>query len=120
MPSSLKLNYEAKGVTVDIWPLRDENDVAEVFRAVRTIYQIAQHKCGLKKEEIIADYTGGTKSMTAGLVLAAIADGVDLQYMKPNAYTPGGLADKGTGSQPRLVTVNFVDVAEQTMLESGS
>lgn len=101
--------YAAKGVTVEIWPLSDADDVQEVYSATRTIYQVARNRYRLHTADLIVDYTGGTKTMTAGLVLAALAEGSDLQYMKPNAYTADGRADKGAGSQPRLVDFRFVD-----------
>jgi hypothetical protein len=104
--------YAAKGITTEIWPLNDADDTEEVYRAVKLIYQLAQSKYKLPREEIIADYTGGTKSMTAGMVLAVIEQGGQLQYMKPNKYEVDGRADRAAGSRPQLVLVNFVTVDE--------
>lgn len=104
--------YAAKGITIEVWPLRDADDPEEIYRAVKLIYQIAQSKYKLPKEEIIADYTGGTKSMTAGMVLAAIEHGGQMQHMKPNNYELDGRADRAAGSRPQLVQVNFVKVDE--------
>lgn len=110
----LKEAYEAKGVIVDIWHIRDADNVEEVFQAVKTIYHTAKQQFGLAQQDIIADYTGGTKSMTLGLALSSLNRGVDLQFMKPNAYLKDGRADKEQGSIARKVDIRFVTVEEST------
>ena len=110
----LKEEYEARGVFVTIWQLQDADDVAEVFQAVKTIYETAERQFGLTQQEIIADYTGGTKSMTLGLVLSSLNRGVDLQFMKPNAYLKDGRANKEQGSQARKVDIRFISVEESS------
>lgn len=104
--------YHAKGITAEVWPLVDADNIEEVFRAVKIIYEVAQNKYQLSLDDIIVDYTGGTKSMTAGMVLAALEKGGRLQYMKPNQYNPDGSAIRAAGSSPRMVQVNFVSVDE--------
>jgi hypothetical protein len=108
----IKRELEARGITAEIWPLTDADDVQETFQKVKTIFQVAATKYKLAKEEMIVDYTGGTKSMTGGMILAAIAEGIDLQYMKPNLYLDDGRADRAADSRPRFVTIDFVKVAE--------
>ncbi len=109
----IKDELMAKGITADIWPLEDADNVQEAFQAVKTIFQVATNKYKLTKGEVMADYTGGTKSMTSGMILAAIAEGIDLQYMKPNLYQADGRADRAAGSRPRFVTVDFVSVSDE-------
>jgi hypothetical protein len=61
----------------------DENDLHDpnyVRRLVEGIYQQAQVLYGLNEAEMIADYTGGTKSMTAGVILACAKPTRRLQY----------------------------------------
>jgi len=53
---------------------------AYILRLVDAIYTDAQTK-GLEELEVIADYTGGTKSMTVGLVLAGVSPKRHLQYI---------------------------------------
>lgn len=108
----IKRELEAKGVTAELWPLAEADDVQEAFQVVKTILQVAATRYRLSKDEIIVDYTGGTKSMTGGMILAALAEGIDLQYMKPNLYLPDGRADRAAGSRPRFVTIDFIRVAE--------
>lgn len=47
---------------------------------VNGIYADAQHQ-GLEESQVIADYTGATKSMTVGIVLACTAPERQLQYI---------------------------------------
>ena len=56
------------------------DDLDEVFRILRdTIQSLGQRFPGAR---LLADYTGGTKTMTAGLVSAALeSDGVELQLV---------------------------------------
>lgn len=56
------------------------DDLDEVFRILRdTIQSLGRHFPGAR---LLADYTGGTKTMTAGLVSAALeSDGVELQLV---------------------------------------
>jgi hypothetical protein len=51
-----------------------------IRRLVEAIYQEAQMQYGLSEREMIADYTGGTKSMTAGVILACAKPTRRLQY----------------------------------------
>lgn len=104
---ALKGVFEQYGVMVTIWELRDADDPKEIFRAVQDIYQEAADRYQLDPDNIIADFTGGTKCMTAGMVLACAARDWDLQYMKPSKYTPDGRAAPDAESLPRLVNVDF-------------
>lgn len=56
------------------------DDLDEVFRILRgVIHRLGQDFPGAR---VLADYTGGTKTMTAGLVSAALeSDGVELQLV---------------------------------------
>jgi hypothetical protein len=62
----------------------DENLVQDpnyIRRLVEGIYQQAQGVYGLDESEMIADYTGGTKSMTAGVILACTKPTRRLEYL---------------------------------------
>jgi|GEM_PF-2335455 len=62
---------------------------------------------GWREDEIAADYTGGTKSMTAGIVLACAKPGRHLQFMRPREYDQEGRAVYEKGSDPVLVDINY-------------
>ncbi|EKV01100.1 CRISPR-associated protein, Cas02710 family [Leptolyngbya sp. PCC 7375] len=57
------------------------NDPNHIRELVDGLYDTANQQTGLTSPEIIADYTGGTKSMTAGIVLACTEPNRPLQYL---------------------------------------
>lgn len=61
--------------------LRDEdsNNSEYVQDLINLIYQEAR-RLGLEEWEIIADFTGGTKAMTAGMILACVVPGRRMEY----------------------------------------
>jgi CRISPR-associated protein (Cas_Cas02710) len=76
--------------------LDDPNYIQDLVNA---IYRDAGVK-GLQESEVIADYTGGTKSMTAGMVLACVDPSRQLQY-----YSQQGLpTDK---DPPMKVSISY-------------
>lgn len=109
----IRKDLVAQGIQVDSWVLRDVDDIKRVFEIVPAIVQEARLKYDLQPDEIIADYTGGTKSLTAGMVLGAIATGIKLQYLKPNEYLPDGRTDRKAGSSPRQVNITFANVQKR-------
>lgn len=83
-PGTLKLAGELKawaatlGRPLDIQVLQAVSaaEAHDTFDAVRRIYRT----CGLPPAEVIADFTGGTKPMTVGLILASLDAERPLQY----------------------------------------
>jgi len=61
------------------------DDPNHVRKLVEGIYAIAKQQ-GLDETDIIADYTGGTKGMTAGLLLACTRPARSLQYISQVNY----------------------------------
>ncbi len=95
----------------------DPENAEDIFKRVEAIYlQAARY--GLRRDEIIADFTGGTKMMTTGLVLACTAAGRDVQYMKPRGYLSDGRADVTKGSEPVRVDLHFWLRAHPETLEA--
>lgn len=76
------------------------------FDLINRIYQEAE-AAEIESEQIIADYTGGTKSMTAGMVLACAGPDRQLQFMKPGAYLEDGRADREVEPIPTMVDIVF-------------
>jgi hypothetical protein len=85
----------------------DADNPEAVHRVVEGIDAEAKDKFNLAEERIIADYTGGTKSMTSGMVLACTSPSRALQFMKPQRYTDDGRADVQAGSAPVAVDIRF-------------
>ncbi|GAB4458748.1 MAG: hypothetical protein OHK0041_23440 [Anaerolineales bacterium] len=61
-------------------PVRDILDVHETFDAANRLAGELL-AAGWKPEEVIADYTGGTSSMSVGLALAALRNGFSMEFM---------------------------------------
>ena len=83
----------------------DADNPAKVYETVEGIFQSLPE--GFDDSDVIADYTGGTKSMTAGLVLACALPSRELQVLKPRKYKDDGTADRSVGSDPRSVDISF-------------
>jgi hypothetical protein len=69
----------------DCW----RDDPNHIREQVNRIYEQAQAQLGLAASDLIADYTGGTKSMTVGVVLACTDPERHLQYLVSH-YGPDG------------------------------
>ena len=65
-------------VPLDPAHLYDPNHIRQL---IDSLYLTAQQQTGLPPIDLIADYTGGTKSMTAGMVLACSQPNRNLQYL---------------------------------------
>lgn len=101
--------YRALKPTVAFYikELDDEHNPERAFHLVQAIYHEALAH-GLAEHDIVADYTGGTKSMTAGMVLACSAsEDRNAQYMKPRQVEPTGVATPAAGAVPVLVDPRF-------------
>jgi CRISPR-associated protein (Cas_Cas02710) len=81
--------------------------VHAVHRLVDQIYVEATQKFNLPEEQVMADYTGGTKSMTSGTILACTSPRRPLQFMKPRRYDSQGRADPTAGADPVAVDIQF-------------
>ncbi len=57
-------------VTCSIWQVIDAASIAETFALIDWFYTQRVPMVGLSETQVIADITGGTKPMTAGMVLA--------------------------------------------------
>lgn len=86
--------------------LAEANDPVAVYLRIDDVYRQASHE-GLAEDEVMADYTGGTKSMTAGMVLACTSPRRHLQFMKPRLYKSDGRADSDAGSDPVAIDTRF-------------
>ena len=79
------------------------NDPNHIRQLIDSIYAQATEQTGLSPIDFIADYTGGTKSMTAGMVLACSKPERKLQYLVSNRDRRGKIID----SQLMKVTLSY-------------
>ncbi len=66
--------------------VRDPNNVAEVSSTVNAIYGDAQ-RAGIPEGDVTADITGGTASMSAGIILACVRSKRRVQYLRQDNFT---------------------------------
>jgi len=71
----------------------DEDEPKSTFDVVKTIL-LSAHQERVFHSQIIADITGGTKPMSAGMTLACLAFGVDIQYVKAQRDSQGQVNDE--------------------------
>jgi hypothetical protein len=84
----IRTEYEAEGtnLSIHIVDLDDQWNLASAKTAVERIY--GEKLDGLEEEDVIADFTGGTKPMTAGMIFACMRPPRKLQYV-PADYRSG-------------------------------
>jgi hypothetical protein len=83
---AIRRDYESAGLQFTIITLDEEWDLIKARQTVESIYS---EKLGeLKEEEVIADFTGGTKPMTAGMIFACLNPSRALEYV-PADYRDG-------------------------------
>ncbi len=86
-----QLRTYAESLQISCHPLDldQEYDPSRCYHLVRHTYEVDAGACKLERSEIIADMTGGTKPMTAGMVLACSDLNVPLQHV-PTRFVGGG------------------------------
>ncbi|MFQ5852324.1 MAG: TIGR02710 family CRISPR-associated CARF protein [Candidatus Binatia bacterium] len=63
-------------------------------------------KQGVSADDVIVDYTGGTKTMTAALVLATVSRGFGFSYVGGSQRTKGGVGVVESGSEEVRIGAN--------------
>jgi len=87
--------------------LDDEHNPAKAYHLLQSIYHEAL-ALGLTETDMIADYTGGTASMSVGMALAcSTSEDRDAEYMKALQQTPAGTATPASEAVPVLVDLRF-------------
>jgi hypothetical protein len=79
----------------------------EMSKALVETLRNEAHRAGLKDHEFICDFTGMTKPVSAGVVLACVRPEHRLQYMEPLRFDKDGKPDRDAGSRPVEVDVSF-------------
>jgi hypothetical protein len=97
---SLGLTKEPKIEFLNTIPMDFDNQVTECVR--KTVDEVFDHAddFGLKQSDIIADCTGGTKSMTLGVILACLEEDRDIQLIG-SQYKSDGRPD-GSSAFPMI------------------
>jgi len=83
LAQELKGESVAIGKAITVVPLDDQWELLRTKATVEHIYQTQLG--GLAEEEVIADFTGGTKPMTVGMIFACLSPRRHLEYV-PAGY----------------------------------
>jgi hypothetical protein len=102
---ALRALYEGKGIRVEV-RIIDPEDPENIFQVIEKIYADAKG-VNFERKDLVADFTGGTKMMSAGMMLTCIPEDRDLEYMRPRRFLESGRADPSAGADPKLVDLNF-------------
>lgn len=90
-------------IYIDGKQLIDIDNIQEAFNAVKLSYQDAKDK-GLKEEEVILDFTGGTANVTAAMTLvSALSKKRKTEFLKPKRRNEQGQAIPEEGSDPLII-----------------
>ena len=87
---ALQAHAQAVGVRSHWLDLSDEYDVKGCYDLVREVLLAAAPQRQLRLSDLAADITGGTKPMTAAMVLACIDVGADVLEHVPTYFVRGG------------------------------
>jgi hypothetical protein len=94
-----------QGLSTQLHPVYiQELEVQAAYRAVRSVFEREAAEMDLRSDQVIADITGGTKPLTAGMVLAALTSGGALEYVESQRDGEGRPI-------PNTLHVTLVDIA---------
>jgi len=86
----LAARVEELGYGVELHPLPLSGETIEAtYQAIDHVYSAEAEQAGLRSDQIIADLTGGLKTMTAGMVMACLPYSRQLEYIKSNRDAEG-------------------------------
>jgi hypothetical protein len=94
-------------------PVADNNSVTEARLKVHSIYETQVKPAGLRENQVIADMTGGTAAMTAGVILATLDEQRHVEYLSqgPKSQLEGGEPRRDLVSAFQYVKTSPTDVA---------
>ena len=105
----LETRIDELGYDVELHPIELASDTANVtYQAIESVYTdlARQPEIGLAPHEIVSDMTGGTKQLTAGMVMACLLHEWPLEYIVSQRDKTTGLVIDGT-QEAVLVNVDF-------------
>jgi hypothetical protein len=95
---------------VQVYPTVYLSDVYSIVEAKEEVEKIRRRMLreGLPENDIICDFTGMTKHMSAGMIFACAPKEARLQYMHPKRFLDDGRADPDAGpSEPIEVEIAY-------------
>lgn len=95
----------ARQISFEIELVDNENDLLECHATAAKAVQRVQRR-GFGKDDVIIDYTGGTKNMSVALALAAIEEGYSFSYIGGDRRTKDGVGIVENGHEHVYANVN--------------
>lgn len=86
---------------LDVWSIIEAKDIVDHVR------RTAKREYGLADKDLICDFTGMTKHVSAGMIFAGAPMEARLQYMHPKNFLANGHADQAAGSTPLEVQIAY-------------
>jgi hypothetical protein len=83
---------DGSAVRFSLISLQEEWDIIKAKETINKIYN--EQLDGLTEEDIIADFTGGTKPMTVGMIFACLAPTRALQYVPADYGKDGAISPR--------------------------
>lgn len=96
----IKTQAQEKGCRVENYNIicDDVNDLIHCYQqALRCVEKLTEKGVGVR--DVMVDYTGGTKTMTAALALATVGHGCSFSYVGGKERTKNGLGIVVTGTE---------------------
>lgn len=84
----------------------NDDDAASTHRLVKHILTVDAPAQGLSKVDLIADITGGSKPMTAGLFLACVSEQTPVEYVLAKKDA-AGIIRPGEWGEPIKISTSF-------------
>jgi hypothetical protein len=79
-----------QGMATQLHPVYIQQlEMQAAYQAVRSVFEREAAEEGLRSDQVIADVTGATKPLTAGMVLAALTTGGALEYVESDRDAEG-------------------------------
>jgi CRISPR-associated protein (TIGR02710 family) len=103
--------------TVKIFPTDNHNDLMHCYRSCLEVLNDIKN-LGLDHEDIVADPTGGTKIMSAALILAAAELGLTVAYVGGEERTKDGKGVVINGSEKMYYSAHPYDIIARFDKES--
>ena len=86
----LAARVEELGYAVELHLVALSGETIETtYQAIDRVYSTEATQVGLPADQIIADFTGGLKTMTAGMVMACLPHGRQLEYIESDRDAEG-------------------------------
>lgn len=109
-PKNNRVKYES-------FPVENADDLLATYKACQKAF-IAIKALGLNNNELLADITGGTKVMSAGLALAAANQGVQMVYVAGLKRTKDGVGTVENGTEFVISNSHPYEVTAKQEIES--